>query len=125
MTSKFVQSTFFCVDPQHFLRSHNVHMISNYTYQQATKSNRGSNMTPLMISWRPIPPHPPGATKSKMPWELALTNVDGKPRYKGINHIQDLVGHFLAPWWPFWILHEVRCCRQCRIVGCTVLQAMW
>ena len=43
-----------------------LHVISNYTYQQVTNSNGGSNMATLMVSSM-------GATESDMPWEVVLS----------------------------------------------------
>ena len=54
-------STFFCVEPRNLLKvsylaqfqkmlSKFLYVIFNYNFQQVTNSNRGSNMTPLMVS---------------------------------------------------------------------------
>ena len=48
-----------------------MHVISNYTYQQAINSNNVSNMSPLMVSMKgPLRAPPPmGATESDIMWE--------------------------------------------------------
>ena len=40
-----------------------------------------------------------------------LAKVDGSAQHLGIDPFPDLVGHFGAPWWPFWVL------RRCGVAG--------
>ena len=35
--------------------------------------------------------------------KLISRKLTGAPKILGVDHFQDPVGHFEAPWWPFWI----------------------
>ena len=35
--------------------------------------------------------------------KLIKQKLTGAPKILGVDHFQDPVGHFEAPWWPFWI----------------------
>ena len=35
----------------------------------------------------------------------------------GVDPYPHPTGHFEAPWWPFWILQVVWCCKQCSAAG--------
>ena len=39
------------------------------------------------------------------------------PKNLRVDTFPDPVGHFGAPWQPYWILHAVRRCRQGGVAG--------
>ena len=44
--------------------------------------------------------------------KLVVQKLTRAPKKHWVHHFLDPVGHFGAPWRPFWILQAVRCCRR-------------
>ena len=49
--------------------------------------------------------------------KLILRKLLRTPKNLGVDTFPDPVGHFGAPWRPFWILQAVRRCRRCGVAG--------
>ena len=44
--------------------------------------------------------------------KLIQRKLTTAPKNLGLDPFSDPVGHFGAPWWPFWVLQAVRRCRR-------------
>ena len=63
-------------------------------------SPKDSHHHPLISSSEPSDWSRYGVAQIK---KLLLRKLMGPPKILGVDHFQDPVGHFEAPWWPFWI----------------------